>query len=96
MNLGNRERDRRAAPLRRLPPPPQLSERGRSGFAAYLASGPHKAFAVSPKGSYAFRSGLRTPAEAEAAALAECAKYAPDCALYATGDELAEPRRQTE
>ena len=72
-----------------LPPPRQLSERGRSGFAAYLASGPHKAFAVSPKGPYAFRSGLRTPAQAEAAALAECAKHAPDCALYATGDELA-------
>jgi len=66
-----------------------LSERGRSGFAAYLGSSPHNAFAVSPKGSYAFRSGLRSPAEARDAALAECAKHAPDCALYATGDELA-------
>ena len=46
-------------------------------------------FAVSPKGSYAYRSGLRTPAQAGAAALAECAEHAPDCALYATGDELA-------
>lgn len=88
MNLGTR--DLIAAPAAAaLPPPRQLGERGRAGFAAYLASGPHKAFAVSPSGHYAFRAGLRTPARAEEAALAECAKHAPDCALYATGDELA-------
>jgi dienelactone hydrolase len=89
MNLGTR--DLIAAPATAaLPPPRQLGERGRAGFAAYLASGPHKAFAVSPKGVYAFRGGLRTPAQAEAAALAQCAKHAPDCALYAAGDELAD------
>lgn len=88
MNLGTR--DLIALPaIAVLPPPRQLGERGRTAFAAYLASGPHKAFAVSPKGSYAYRSGLRTPAQAGAAALAECAEHAPDCALYATGDELA-------
>ncbi len=87
-NLGTR--DLIAAPATAaLPPPRQFSEKGRAAFAAYLASGAHKAFAVSPKGQYAFRSGLRTPAEAEAAALAECVKHAPDCVLYATGDELA-------
>ena len=89
MNLGTR--DLIAAPATAaLPPPRQLTERGRAAFAAYLASGPHKAFAVSSKGSYAFRSGRRTQAEAEAAALAECAKHGPDCALYAVGDELAD------
>ncbi|MDB5580178.1 MAG: dienelactone hydrolase [Bradyrhizobium sp.] len=88
MNLGTR--DLIAAPVTKaLPPPRQLSERGRIGFAAYLTSSPHKAFAVSPKGSYAFRSGFRTPDQAEAAALAACTEHAPDCALYATGDELA-------
>lgn len=88
MNLGTRELIALPAPPV-LAPPRQLGERGRAGFAAYLTSSPHKAFAVSPKGSYGFRSGLRTSAEAEAAALAGCAKHAPDCALYATGDELA-------
>jgi dienelactone hydrolase len=90
MNLGTR--DLIALPASAaLPPPRQLGERGRAAFAAYLTSGPHKAFAVSPKGYYAFRSGFRTPAQAEAAAFAECAKHAPDCTLYAaaTGDELA-------
>ncbi|WP_305719103.1 S9 family peptidase [Bradyrhizobium sp.] len=90
MNLGTRDLIAAPAPAA-LPPPRQFGEKGRAGFAAYLASGPHKAFAVSPKGQYAFRAGLRTPAQAEAAALAECAKHAPDCALYATGDELAGP-----
>jgi dienelactone hydrolase len=88
MNLGTR--DLIALPASTaLPPPRQLREKGRAGFAAYLASGPHKAFAVSPRGHYAFRVGLRTPDQAEAAALAQCAKLAPDCALYATGDQLA-------
>ena len=88
VNLGTR--DLIALPASAaLSPPRQLSERGRTGFATYLASGSHKAFAVSPKGFYAFRSGRRTAAEAETAALSECAKHAPDCALYATGDELA-------
>lgn len=88
MNLGTR--DLIAAPATAaLPPPRQLSERARTGFAAYFASGPHKAFAVSTKGFFAFRSGLRTPEQAQAAALAECTKHAPDCALYAAGDELA-------
>jgi len=92
MNLGTR--DLIALPASTaLPPPRQLSERGRAGFAAYLVSGPHKAFAVSPKGHYAFRSGFRTLAQAEAAALAECTKHAPDCALYASGDELAGQRK---
>jgi dienelactone hydrolase len=85
MNLGTR--DLIAAPS--IPTPRQLGEKGRSGFAAYLASGPRKAFAVSPNGSFGYRSGLRTATEAEAAALAECAKFAPNCSLYATDDELA-------
>ena len=71
-----------------LPPPPQLSEKGRAGFAAYLAAGPHKVFAVSRQGGYAYRTGLRTAAEALSATLEACAKLARDCAPYAIDDGL--------
>lgn len=72
-----------------LPPPPRLGENGRAGFADYLSAGPHKAFAVSPKGAWASRSGMRSADEAREKALAGCRKYAPDCAVYAVDDALA-------
>ena len=85
-DLGSR--DLIAAPAAAaLPPPPGLSRKGRDGFAAYLKSGPHKAFAASAKGGFAYRTGLRSSSEAQQAALADCAKYAPDCALVAVDDE---------
>lgn len=87
-NLGTR--DLITAPGAALPPPRQLREKGQAGFAAYLGRAPHKAFAVSPRGYFAYRGGLRTIAEARDATLAACAKYAPDCTLYAVDDELAE------
>ena len=87
-NLGRRDLLPPPA-LAALPPPPRLSERGRAAFADYLASGPHKVFAVSPRGFFAFRSGLRTAAEAQAKALDVCSKHAPDCAVYAVDDALA-------
>jgi dienelactone hydrolase len=87
-NLGSREVA--AAPVPpALPPPPQLKEKGRAGFADYLAASPHKAFAVSPKGAFSFRVGRRSAAEAGDAALAGCASFAADCVLYAVDDELA-------
>ena len=75
--------------LASLSPPSRLSEKGRAGFAEYLAAGSHKAFAVSPKGSWAFRTGLRSADEAQQKALEACRKYAPDCAVYAVDDALA-------
>jgi hypothetical protein len=72
-----------------LPPPPRLSEAGRAGFADYLAAGPHKAFAVSPRGSWGLRRGMRSAAEARDKALENCGKRAPDCAIYAIDDTLA-------
>jgi len=73
-----------------LSPPPRLSENGRAAFADYLAMiGPHKAFAVSPRGAYGFRGGTRSPSKAQSEALAACARHAPDCSLYAVEDELA-------
>jgi dienelactone hydrolase len=75
--------------LAALPYPPQLtSDRGRAGFADYLAAGPHKAFAVSPRGAWAARSGHRTVAEAQAKALEGCGKYVADCVVYAVDDAL--------
>jgi hypothetical protein len=85
-NLGTREL--LPAPVAALPPPPRLSEKGRAGFAAYLAAGPHKVFAVSPKGGFAYRSRLRTAAEALSATLEACARLARECAPYAIDDEL--------
>ncbi|MBR0851311.1 dienelactone hydrolase [Bradyrhizobium diazoefficiens] len=73
-----------------LPPPSQLKEAARASFARYLAETvPHKAFAVSPKGSYGWRSGLATVDEAQREALAGCMKWSPDCTLYAIDDSLA-------
>ena len=73
-----------------LPPPQQFRDKGRAGFADYLSASPHRAFAVSPKGAFAFRGGRRSAREAAEAALAACAEYASDCALYAVDDHLAE------
>lgn len=89
-NLGSR--DVAAAPEPpSLAPPPQLREKGRAGFADYLTASPHRAFAVSPKGAFSYRSGRRSTREAEEAALTACAEYGPDCAVYAIDDQLAAP-----
>jgi dienelactone hydrolase len=85
-NLGTREL--LAPPT--LPAPPRLGEKGRTAFAEYLASGPHKAFAVSPRGAFGFHTGRRSASDAVNAALAGCGKHASDCVLYAIDDELAE------
>lgn len=88
-NLGRRDLLPPPA-LASLPAPPRLGEKGRAGFADYLAAGPHKAFAVSSRGSaWASRSGLQSAADAEARALEGCGKYAADCMIYAVDDALA-------
>jgi hypothetical protein len=86
-NLGTREVA--AAPLpAALSPPPHLKEKGRSAFADYLAASPHKAFAVSPTGGFGYRGGQRSATAARDAALAGCAKFAADCAVYAVDEDL--------
>jgi hypothetical protein len=81
-------RDPLAAPaVVALEPPPGLGQKGRDGFAAYLRAAPHKALAAAPKGSFGYRGARRSADEARQAALAECAKYAPDCVLVAVDDE---------
>jgi dienelactone hydrolase len=87
-NLGARETAAMPSPSP-IPPPSHLREKGRAGFADYLSASPHRAFAASPKGAFAYRGGRRSAREAAEAALAACAEYAPDCALYAVDDHLA-------
>jgi dienelactone hydrolase len=73
-----------------LPVPNQLANSGRDEFARYLAStSPHRAFAISGKGGFGWRSGRASAAVARADALAACAKWAADCRLYAIDDRLA-------
>src|SRR5213080_1587284 len=62
-NLGTRELLAAPTPPA-LAPPPRLSEKGRAAFEEYLAAGPHKAFAVSPRGAFGYFSGMRSAAEA--------------------------------
>ncbi|MCK1362170.1 alpha/beta hydrolase [Bradyrhizobium sp. 199] len=79
-----------------LPPPRQLSEAAQTEFARYLASMlPHKAFAVSPNGSYGWRTGRATADEAQRDSLAACMKWSPTCTLYAADDHLAGPSQPT-
>ena len=88
-NLGTR--DLIALPAQTaLTPPSWLGSKGRDGFVAYLGGNPHKAFAASPKGGFAWRSGLRSASEARQAALDGCAQYAPDCSIIAIDDERLE------
>lgn len=86
-DLGSRDLIALSAP--NLPPPPQLKDVGRKNFESYLAAAPHKAFAASPRGAFAYRAGRRTEQEARDDALAACAKYTKDCAIYAIDDKLA-------
>jgi dienelactone hydrolase len=76
-------------PPSRLVAPRGLSESAQRGFREYIASGPHKAFAIS-KGSnatYGWRSARRTVEDAKQHALANCGKFAADCRLIAVDDE---------
>jgi dienelactone hydrolase len=87
-------KDVRPAPkVAAIPPPPQLSPNGKQEFARYLAGGPSRAFAVSPKGAFGFRMGTRSVDEARKLALENCAKHAKDCAVYAVDDVLEKPVR---
>jgi hypothetical protein len=77
-------------PLPNIAMPAGLTEGGRKAFAHYRTAGPHKAFAMSPKGDIGWRAGRRTVEEARQGALENCAKRAPDC-LIVLIDEAAQP-----
>ncbi len=76
-----------------IPPPPQLSARGREAFTSYLKGGWHKAFAVAPNGSYAWRTGRRSAEDAKTDVLEACGENASGCRVYAVDDALAETKR---
>ncbi len=73
-----------------LPPPPVRSEVCRTGFRTFQdARTPAKAFAVSAGGGCGFVTQARTPADAEANALARCMAATPGpCRIYALGQVL--------
>jgi dienelactone hydrolase len=68
-----------------LQPPPQLNATGRKAFADYLASAPHKAFAVAPDGHFGWKTGRRTVEEARSGALENC-KSTP-CRVVVVDDD---------
>jgi len=56
-----------------LQPPSPMNDKTRQAFADYLASAPHKAFALSPDGQhFGSKSGRRTVEEAKSGALENC------------------------
>ncbi len=69
-----------------LAAPPGLDADGKKAFAAYLAAAPHKAFAVSPKGGFGWRSARHTAADAKDGAVANCREQT--CRVAAVDDVL--------
>jgi hypothetical protein len=66
--------------------PRELGAQGRQDFAAFLLSGTHKAFAVSPDGHYGWRTGRRTVEEARTGALENCRKRGSHCRIVVVDD----------
>ncbi len=78
--------------LPQISPPSQLSARGKEDFRDYLASPPHKAFAVSATGHYGYSSTRRTDKDAIDRALFNCRRFAGEkaqCTLVMLGDQKA-------
>lgn len=78
-------------PLPNIAMPAGLGENGRKAFAHYRTAGPHKAFAMSPKGAFGWRAGRRTVEEARQGALENCAKRAPDCRIVIIDEAAQQP-----
>ena len=73
-----------------LLPPRQLTGKARGDFQTYLDGATHKAFAVTPGGGYAWRTGRSTAREASDAAIAQCEALShANCQLYAIDDAYA-------
>jgi dienelactone hydrolase len=71
-----------------LTAPQQLNSSGQAGFRAYLAAGPHRAFAVTPRGGWGWHWGFRNVEDARKAALDAC--KLPTCAIYSVDDKVEE------
>lgn len=80
-----------AVPKLAVRPPPSLSEKGREAFAKYLEAPGHKAFAVSPKGGFGWRTGRRSETEAADEALAYCEQAnGRTCRLHMLDDRVVD------
>ncbi len=80
-------------PVAKIAPPPQLAENGRKNFSDFLLAAPHRAFAVSPKGAFGWRSGRRSAEIAKKEALERCHEFGSDCRIYAVDDRAVAPAR---
>jgi len=78
-----------ALPEHTLGVPTALGANGRLAFADYLISAPHKAFALAPDGSFGWRSGVATAAQAQAEALKSCGQHGKGCAVMFVDDAAA-------
>lgn len=73
---------------------PHLDEQGRQGYAEFLDSPQHRAFAIAPGGAWSWRSGLKSSALAQQAALDACAELSEvPCLLYALDDQVVFDRK---
>jgi dienelactone hydrolase len=81
----------RATPLALPPPtistPKVLAPNGEKAFADFLIDAPHKAFAMSPTGSFGYQTGMRTVEAAKAGALKFCQQHTPHCEVMFIDDE---------
>jgi hypothetical protein len=82
-----------------LEPPRDVIASGRAAFQSYLKSGPHRAFALSKTGGWAWYWGSRNQEDARKAALGRCEQDLPGagskvCAIYAVDDKLEVPEKQ--
>ena len=80
-----------APPLPDFPAPAGLRANGQQAFRSYLASAPHKAFAMSGNGAFGWRTARRSDAEAKAGALSLCGAGGgkADCHVVMINDEPA-------
>jgi dienelactone hydrolase len=80
----------RAEPLPLPPPsiaaPKVLGANGQKAFATFLIDAPHKAFALSPDGSFGWKSGMRTVEAARVGALTFCQQSATNCSVMFVDD----------
>jgi PQQ-dependent catabolism-associated CXXCW motif protein len=72
---------------------PYLGEKGRDGYAKFLAGPPTRAFALADNGAFGYSSKRESRAQAVAIALYHCNRAARNiCRMYAVNDDVVYPR----
>lgn len=77
-----------------LAAPQQLNSGGQAGFRAYLVAGPHRAFAVTPRGGWGWHWGFRNVEDARKAAMDAC--KLPTCTIYSVDGKVEDAVKQPE